>query len=90
MASFDEVVKKYEQKQKDIMDLEKVLKSAVQAIQEKIDEETNLKVAPLETNLKRMIAEYQAEMKAEIGICDGEKFNVLEAAKAFRTIGKME
>lgn len=72
----------FEAKQKEILKLNQEFEIKKATIVQKVEEE----IRELQKPLIEAGERYRAELKAWIGITDGEKMNVLEVVKAIRTV----
>jgi hypothetical protein len=57
----------------------------IEAFFERMSEKQK-KILELHQELENLKAEYRAEMKARVGICDGESHNVLDYMKAVQRV----
>lgn len=74
---FEEKIKYFESKQKEMMALDSLMKAKAHKAQEDLNKE----LVPMQEELQKKGAMYNAEMKAWCGMADGERANVLDMVK---------
>lgn len=91
LNSFDEICKGLMIKQNEIKELHKQLKILEQENQQKVDDF----VKPLQAEQDKLLAEirekaavYNALVKKEFGICDGEPADILQLVQAVKRVAQ--
>ena len=87
--TYEEQVEAFKKKQADIMELQAKLKEAEAALQAQVEEYIAAHkgtVNEIGQKLERLMQEYRAELKAWVGITDGEKASVLDLVEAVKRV----
>ena len=74
---FEEKIKYFEEKQKEMLAIDSLMKARATKAQEDLNKE----LTPMQQELEKKGALYRAEMKAWCGMADGERTNVLDMVK---------
>lgn len=93
MSKFDELFERFKARQNEIVDLHAKLKSAQDEAQREVDalmEKKKEELKTLEFDFNNAREKYKAEMKTELGICDGETLNILDTIHAIKKVIEMQ